>query len=76
MPWAITRTTDKCSTLCELAPDPADPTRYLVDGRNEAMRRVSVTVQTKDVSVGRSFWETRYGPVIEGENLLWDAGCR
>lgn len=70
--WGVTHTTDKRSTIYELALDPADPTRYLVDGRSQRMRRVEVSVETQSGSVRRSFWETRYGPVIKGENLPWD----
>lgn len=70
--WGITHTTDKRSTLYELTLDPADATRYLVGGRRERMRRTVVEVMTRDGLVPRGFWETRYGPVVEGEKIPWD----
>lgn len=70
--WAITQATDKRSTLYRLDLDPADPTRYRVDGQVEPMRRVGIKVMTQQGPVERSFWETRYGPVVENENLPWD----
>ncbi|MEZ5958583.1 MAG: penicillin acylase family protein, partial [Hyphomonadaceae bacterium] len=70
--WSITHTTDKRSTLYELTLDPNDPTRYMIGSRSERMRAVNVTVETQDGPVTRTFWETRYGPVLEGQNLPWD----
>lgn len=70
--WSITHATDKRATVYELELDPADRTRYRVGDRMERMRAVSVRVQTMSGPVSRSFWETRYGPVVEGEHLPWD----
>ncbi|MEQ1780164.1 MAG: penicillin acylase family protein, partial [Hyphomonadaceae bacterium] len=71
--WGITHTTDRRSTLYELTLDPADPTRYLVDGTSRPMARVSVTVQTRSGKVERTFWETTFGSVIQGAQLPWDS---
>ncbi|MEQ1488986.1 MAG: penicillin acylase family protein [Terricaulis sp.] len=70
--WSITHTTDKRSTLYELTLDPSDPTRYMIGSRSERMRAVPVVVQTGEGPVTRTFWETGYGPVVEGENLPWN----
>ena len=71
--WGITHTTDRRSTLYELILDPADPTRYMIDGTSRAMRRVPVEVQTAGGLVERAFWETDFGAVIEGARLPWDS---
>lgn len=69
--WSITHTTDKRSTIYELRLDPRDPTRYMVGSRSERMRAVRVTVDTQDGQVNKTFWETRYGPVLTGQHLEW-----
>ncbi|MEQ1783950.1 MAG: penicillin acylase family protein [Hyphomonadaceae bacterium] len=71
--WGITHTTDRRSTLYELTLDPADPTRYILDGVSRPMTRVSVTVPTRSGKVERTFWETTFGSVIEGAQLPWDS---
>ncbi|MFA6313274.1 MAG: penicillin acylase family protein [Sterolibacterium sp.] len=70
--WSITHANDKRSTLYELKLDPADPMRYLIGDRSEAMRQVAVDVETLAGPVRRVFWETRYGPVVTGQHLPWD----
>jgi len=70
--WSITHTTDKRSTIYELTVDPRDPKRYMFGGRSERMRAVKITVETQAGPVVRTFWETRFGPIIEGQNLPWD----
>jgi acyl-homoserine-lactone acylase len=70
--WGITHTTDKRSTIYRLDLDPADPTRYLVGGRFERMRAIKVRVDTQRGPVDRTFWQTRYGPVVQSEALVWD----
>jgi acyl-homoserine-lactone acylase len=69
--WSITHTTDKRSTIYELRLDPREPTRYMVGSRSERMRAVRVTVDTQDGPVSKTFWETRYGPVLAGQHLEW-----
>ncbi len=71
--WGITHTTDRRSTLYELTLDPADPTRYMIDGASRAMKQVSVAVPTTGGLIARTFWETDFGSVIEGARLPWDA---
>lgn len=71
--WGLTHANDKRSTLYELELDPTDPTRYLFGDQIESMRRVEVVVNTQAGPVHRDFWETRYGPVVRGQYLPWDA---
>ncbi|MFF0096319.1 penicillin acylase family protein [Streptomyces canus] len=63
--WSHTVATGVTLNLHQLTLDPADPTRYLVDGRPERMteRRVTVAVQGGE-PVTRTQWWTRYGPVV------------
>lgn len=69
--WGITHTTDRRSTLYELALDPASPTRYRVGNQVRAMRPVKVRVPTADGQVNYTFWETDFGTVIAGAGLAW-----
>ena len=63
--WTHTVSTDRHFTLFELKLDPADSTRYLVDGVSEPMTRkvVSVAVKGEASPRTREVWFTRYGPV-------------
>ncbi|MFA7261658.1 MAG: penicillin acylase family protein [Caulobacter sp.] len=70
--WGITHTTDKRSTIYRVELDPKDPTRYSVGGRMERMRPVNIRVETLDGPVTRTFWQTRYGPVMQSAALPWD----
>ncbi|MEV6781478.1 penicillin acylase family protein, partial [Streptomyces sp. NPDC051098] len=63
--WSHTVATGVTLNLHQLTLDPADPTRYLVDGSPERMRKRTVTVQVKGGEpVTRTQWWTRYGPVV------------
>ncbi|MFD3615299.1 penicillin acylase family protein [Streptomyces sp. NPDC058676] len=63
--WSHTVATGVPLNLHQLALDPADPTRYLVDGTPERMTKRTVTVAVKDgTAVTRTQWWTRYGPVV------------
>lgn len=63
--WTHTVSTDRHFTLFELKLDPADPTRYLVDGVSEPMTKKTVSIAVKGEAAPRehTFWFTRYGPV-------------
>jgi acyl-homoserine-lactone acylase len=63
--WTHTVTTARHNTIFQLKLDPADPTRYMVDGRSEPMQRRTLTLQVKDGQpVTRNVYSTRYGPVL------------
>ncbi|MEI9850609.1 MAG: penicillin acylase family protein [Sphingomonas sp.] len=72
--WTHTASTAQHQSLYELKLDPADPTRYLIDGKPEAMTRRQVTVAVKDgAPVTRTLYATRYGPAVAlpGSGLGW-----
>ncbi|MEG3174755.1 penicillin acylase family protein [Sphingomonas sp. RB3P16] len=64
--WTHTVTAAQHFTVFQLKLDPADPTRYLVDGKSEPMRRQTVTIPMADgtAPVVRTMYATRYGPVV------------
>jgi len=74
--WTRTSSTDAHAAFYRLKLDPADPTRYLVDGRSIPMRRSPVTVPTRDEN-GRPgvaqhvFWTTQFGPVVVSAQMPW-----
>lgn len=70
--WSITHANDKRSTVYEFKLDPADPTRYQIGDSSEPMSRAEVDVATPTGPLRYVFWETRYGPVIQGQLLPWD----
>ncbi|MGW8391854.1 penicillin acylase family protein [Pseudoduganella sp. HUAS MS19] len=68
--WSHTVSAARRFGLFELTLDAADPTRYLVDGKAEAMsaREVSVDVRGANGAaerVTRTLYRTRFGPVID-----------
>jgi acyl-homoserine-lactone acylase len=68
--WSHTVSAARRFGLFELKLDPADPTRYEVDGKSEAMtaHEVSVEVRGQDGAasrVTRTLYRTRFGPVID-----------
>jgi acyl-homoserine-lactone acylase len=75
--WTHTVTAARHFTLFQLRLDPADPTRYLVDGKPEAMtrREVSVPMPGGAAPVTRTLYSTRFGPVVvsPAAGLTWGA---
>jgi len=75
--WTHTVTAARHFTLFQLALDPADPTRYMVDGQSEAMTPVTVTVPMPDgaAPVTRTLYTTRFGPVftVPARGIAWSA---
>ena len=73
--WTHTVTEARHFTLFQLALDPADPTRYMVDGQSEAMTAQTVTVPMPEgtPAVTRTLWSTRFGPVfiIPDRGITW-----
>ncbi|WDA39673.1 penicillin acylase family protein [Erythrobacter sp. BLCC-B19] len=74
--WTHTVTDAQHFTLYQLTLDPADPTRYMVDGTSEAMKAQTVTVPMPDgaPAVTRQLFATRWGPVfvIPGRGITWN----
>ena len=74
--WSHTVNTSSHFTLYALTLDPADPTRYVVDGVSKSMVKRTVTVDADGKGGKRShdFWVSEYGPVLvlPGE-LDWSA---
>ncbi|HSJ79308.1 MAG TPA: penicillin acylase family protein [Erythrobacter sp.] len=75
--WTHTVTAARHFTMYQLTLDPADPTRYLVDGQSVAMEPVSVTVPMPEgtPAVTRTLYSTRFGPVvvIPQSGVTWSA---
>ncbi|MDP9896998.1 acyl-homoserine-lactone acylase [Variovorax boronicumulans] len=68
--WSHTVSAARRFGLFDLVLDPADPTRYLVDGVSERMqaRPVDVEVRRPDgtfEAVHRTLYRTRFGPVVD-----------
>ena len=64
--WTHTVTAARHFTLHALTLDPADPTRYMLDGESVAMepRTVSVPMPDGAPDVTRTLYSTRFGPVV------------
>jgi len=75
--WTHTVTEARHFTLYQLTLDPADPTRYMVDGKSVAMTPQTVTVPMPEgtPAVTRTLYATRYGPVfvIPRMGIAWSA---
>ncbi len=75
--WTHTVSTARRFGYFELSLDPEDPTRYLYEGEYVPMERQTVTVDVKGADglrqETRTFYATRYGPVLETETLPWTA---
>jgi acyl-homoserine-lactone acylase len=68
--WSHTVSAARRFGFFDLALDPADPTRYLVDGVSEAMQSREVTVQVRAADgqlqpVTRRLYGTRFGPIAD-----------
>jgi len=68
--WSHTVSEARRFGLFDLTLDPADPTRYRVDGKMDAMtsREVAVEVRAEDgraLRLMRTFYRTRFGPVVD-----------
>ena len=75
--WTHTVTQAKHFTLFQLTLDPADPTRYMVDGTSTPMTSQTVTVPMPEgtPAVTRTLYSTRFGPVfvIPARGVTWSA---
>lgn len=79
--WTHTFSTDNRFTLFQLRLDPADPTRYQVDGTFKAMSKTVLSVEAlqPDGSMKthqRTMYGTDFGPVLsDGATFGWSAGA-
>ncbi|WP_300526822.1 penicillin acylase family protein [Maricaulis sp.] len=76
--WTHTVSTARRFGYYELTLDPADPTRYLIDGASRAMMANNVTVEVlgengETTPVTRTIWETEFGPVAVSQRMPWSA---
>ena len=75
--WTHTVTAARHYTLWQLTLDPADPTRYMLDGQSVAMEPRVITVPMPEgaAPVTRTLYRTRFGPVVAApqNGLLWTA---
>ena len=73
--WTHTVTEARHFTLYQLALDPADPTRYMVDGQSEAMTSQTVAVPMPEGApdVTRTLYSSRFGPVfvVPARGITW-----
>jgi acyl-homoserine-lactone acylase len=68
--WTHTTDTSVHFNLFALQLDPADPTRYVVDGRKKTMTKLDLTVaaRTPDgalASVEHAYYSSEFGPVVQ-----------
>jgi acyl-homoserine-lactone acylase len=77
--WAHTVNSSRHFALYQLALDPGDPTRYLVDGRSIAMTSTDVAVAARAATgeiatLHHRVWSTEFGPVVTISGLFpWTA---
>lgn len=68
--WSHTVSAARRFGLFDLTLDPADPTRYLVDGRSEPMHAQPLTVPVRRADgavdlVQRTLYRSRFGPLVD-----------
>ena len=73
--FSHTVSTARRFTPYELKLKAGEPTTYLVDGREQPMRRRTVAVRTPGGVRRHTFYETRWGPVLDfpAATLTWTA---
>jgi len=73
--WSNTVSTARRFGYYELTLDPADPTKYIFDGKPVTMERAEVTVQVlrdgKLQPETRSLYSTRWGKVVSSKTYPW-----
>lgn len=70
--WSNTVSTARRYGYFELKLDPADPTKYIYEGKPVAMSKIAVTVLVKGAKpVTRTLYDTQYGPVVNSKTFPW-----
>ncbi|MFT4065917.1 penicillin acylase family protein [Paraburkholderia sp.] len=78
--WTHTVSSARRFGIFQLSLIPGAPTHYRYEGRDEAMRPVSVTIQVRDPQTGalspatRTLYRTRFGPVVDLASLAPSLG--
>jgi acyl-homoserine-lactone acylase len=63
--WTHTVNSSKHFTLFQLALDPADPKKYIIDGQSKAMGTLEITVDTGGgATVKRTYYSTEHGLLV------------
>ena len=78
--WTHTLSTDNRFTLRYLALDPANPTRYIKDGKSVAMTAVPLTINGlapggSVVPITRTLYTTEYGPMLMDASFTWSTAA-
>jgi acyl-homoserine-lactone acylase len=75
--WTHTVTAARHFTLYQLTLDPADPTRYMLDGQSTPMEQRSIIVPMPEgtPAVTRTVYATRFGPLVAApqNGMVWNA---
>jgi len=73
--WTHTVNTSQHYSLFRLELDPADPTRYMLDGKSVAMEQKELSVESLSdqgvQTVKRTYYFTTYGPLLAMPNMEW-----
>ncbi|QPF71548.1 hypothetical protein G8A07_00500 [Roseateles sp. DAIF2] len=79
--WTHTFSTDNRFTLFQLKLDPADPTRYQVDGAYKAMSKTALSVEVLQpdgtlATQQRTLYGTDFGPLLsDGSTFAWSSAA-
>ncbi|HEX2011092.1 MAG TPA: penicillin acylase family protein, partial [Roseateles sp.] len=79
--WTHTFTDDNRFTLFQLKLDPADPTRYQVDGAYKAMTKTVLSVEARQADGStkthqRTLYGTDFGPLLsDGATFSWSSAA-
>jgi acyl-homoserine-lactone acylase len=76
--WTHTVSAGARFTAYLLTIDPADPTRYVVDGESKPMTSEEFTIQVRDDDGGltpltRTMWRSHHGPILDFPGVGWTA---
>ncbi len=74
--WSHTVSAGNRFTAYQMTLDPADPTRYMMDGESTAMTPEDITIEVlgEDGSTTeqtRTYWSTEFGPVLDFPGVGW-----
>lgn len=77
MAWTHTTSPSYQFLMYQLALDPSDSTRYMLDGTSTAMEKHTVSVEVKGLAepIEQSYYDTVFGPLVEADSmgLAWNS---